>query len=198
MKYLYLFFLITLLTKVSTNDLVFVLNNNYSVSSCEWIIDQCDVDYMTFWENNNSLTYNSSNKDIVNKNITSLNNLRYQDLELISNYDIPTLNYTYCVDYLCNENEKTTNSNNYRIVIIVISCILFILPVVAIVYLYKNKTQNRIVQRLNQENRLNFNNEYYYNFNQNTYFNNERFLNEDDDILYNHDHVYAENDFDQL
>ena len=198
MKYLYLFFLITLLTKVSTNDLVFVLNNNYSVSSCEWIIDQCDVDYMTFWENNNSLTYNSSNKDIVNKNITSLNNLRYQDLELISNYDIPTLNYTYCVDYLCNENEKTTNSNNYRIVIIVISCILFILPVVAIVYLYKNKTQNRIVQRLNQENRLNFNNEYYYNFNQNTYFNNERFLNEDDDILYNQDHVYAENDFDQL
>ena len=198
MKYLYLFFLITLLNTVSTNDLVFILNNNYSVSSCEWIIDQCDVDYMTFWENNNSLTYNSSNKDIVNKNITSLNYLRYKDLELISNYDIPTLNYTYCVDYFCSENKNKIYNNTYKIVIIAISCILFILPVVAILYLYKNKTQNRIVQRLNQENMLNFNNEYYYNFNQNTYFNNKRFLNEDDDILYNQDHVYAENDFDQL
>ena len=198
MKYLYLFFLIALSNKVLTNDLIFVLNEDYSVSQCEWIINNCGVDYITFWENNNSLTYNSSNKEIVNENITNINSLRYKGLDLISNYDIPTLNYTYCVDYLCNENEKTTNSNNYRIVIIVISCILFILPVVAILYLYKNKTQNRIVQRLNQENMLNFNNEYYYNFNQNTYFNNERFLNEDDDILYNHDHVYAENDFDQL
>ena len=49
-----------------------------------------------------------------------------------------------------------------------------------------------------QENRLNFDNEYYYKFNQNHYFGNESYLNEDDDILYNQDHIYAEQDFDQL
>ena len=197
MKYLYLFFLIALSNKVLTNDLIFVLNEDYSVSQCEWIIDYCGVDYMAFWENNNSLTYNSSNKEIVNENITSTNSLRYKDLEIISNFDIPTLNYTYCVDYLCN-NEKTKNTNNYRIVVIVISCILFILPVIATIYLFRNKTQNRIVQRQQQENMLNFNNEYYYRYNQNLYYGNDAFLNEDDDILYNQDHIYAESDFDYL
>ena len=197
MKYLYLFFLIALSNKVLTNDLIFVLNDDYSVSQCEWIINNCGVDYITFWENNNSLTYNSSNKEIVNENITSTNSLRYKGLEIISNFDIPTLNYTYCVDYLCN-NEKTKNTNNYRIVVIVISCILFILPVIATIYLFRNKTQNRIVQRQQQENMLNFNNEYYYRYNQNLYYGNDAFLNEDDDILYNQDHIYAEQDFDQL
>ena len=33
----------------------------------EWIINKCDVNYMTFWENNNILTYNSSNKEIVSE-----------------------------------------------------------------------------------------------------------------------------------
>ena len=97
---------------------------------------QLRVDCITFWENNNSLTYNSSNKEIVNKNITNINSLRYKELDLISNFDIPTLNYTYCVDYLCNENKKTTNTNNYRIVVIVISCILFILPVYKQLYIF--------------------------------------------------------------
>ena len=197
MKHLYLFFLIALSNKVLTNDLIFVLNNNYSVSSCEWIINKCDVNYMTFWENNNNLTYNSSNKEIVNENITSVNNLRYQGLEIVSNYEIPSLNYTYCVDYLCGENKKTTNDNNYRIVVIVISCMLFILPIVATIYLFRNKPQNRIVQR-QQQNDINFDNEYYYKFNQNLYFNNNSFLNEDDSMLYDQDHIYAENDFDQL
>ena len=120
MRYLYLFFLIALSNKVLTNDLIFVLNDNYSVSQCEWIIDNCGVDYMTFLENNNSLTYNSSNKEIVNENITNIKSLRYKGLDLISNFDITSLNYTYCVDYLCNENEKTTNDKNYKIVVIII------------------------------------------------------------------------------
>ena len=198
MKYLYLFFLIALSNKVLTNDLIFVLNEDYSVSQCEWIINNCGVDYITFLENNNSLTYNSSNKEIVNENITNINSLRYKGLDLISNYDIPTLNYTYCVDYLCNENEKTTNTNNYRIVVIVISCILFILPILATIYLFRNNTQNRMAQRHHNDNALNFDNEYYYRFNHNHFFSNEAYLNEDDDILYNQDHIYAEEDFDQL
>ena len=118
-------------------------------------------------------------------------------LEIISNYEIPTLNYTYCVDYLCGENKNKTNDNNYRIVVIVISCILFILPVIASIYLFRNKTHNRIQER-QQQNEVNFDNEYYYKFNQNLYFNNNSFLNEDDSILYDQDHIYAENDFDQL
>ena len=198
MKYLYLFFLIALSNKVLTNDLIFVLNEDYSVSQCEWIINNCGVDYITFLENNNSLTYNSSNKEIVNNNITNINSLRYKGLDLISNYDIPSLNYTYCVDYLCNENEKTKNTNNYRIVVIVISCILFILPIVATIYLFRNRTQNRIAQTQHNENALNFNNDYYYRFNQNLHIDNEAYLNEDDSILYYQDHIYAEEDFDQL
>ena len=40
MKYLYLFFLSALSNKVLTNDLIFVLNNDYSVSQCEWVMEQ--------------------------------------------------------------------------------------------------------------------------------------------------------------
>ena len=75
---------------------------------------------------------------------------------------------------------------------------LIILPIVASIYLFRNNTRNRMAQRQHNDNALNFDNEYYYRFNHNHFFSNEAYLNEDDDILYNQDHIYAEEDFDQL
>ena len=186
MKLLLYFFLFNVFLQKNVNSLdsIIITNPGLNYKSCDYIVENCNVNYIKYNYINGSLLFNSSKNMILDNNTYTLNNISSTNKMLISNFDIKPNNFTYCVDFICKSNKKNYNKKLfvYRLVIVIISIILLLLSILPVIYIYRNKTNHIVNNNNDLESPINFN-----YFNQYRMYHDEQTNEDDFDILYKED-----------